>query len=101
MKCIELYEEYLATENVSFGHELQNELNSSRHSKWRDKVLQMDFKHSSRQAWSLLKVPKDRVISVKKELRCERKALSYHPECSGDFTLLELESAIATMKQNS
>ena len=39
------------------------------------------------------------MIAVKKELRRERKALSYHPECSADFTLLELESAIATMKQ--
>ena len=38
--------------------------------------------------------PKD-----KKELCRDRKALSYHPDCSTDFTLLELESVIATVKQ--
>ena len=54
-KCNELYENYLETEDVDLGHELLAELNSCRKSKWMETVQQIDFKHSSRKAWSFLK----------------------------------------------
>ena len=52
-----LFEEYLVNGNVDLGRELLSELNNSRNRKWINTVQQMDFKHSSRKAWSLLKKP--------------------------------------------
>lgn len=54
-KCDEIFDKFLETENVEFGHELLYELNLSRNAKWIRNIEQVDFKHSSRKAWSLLK----------------------------------------------
>ena len=54
-KCSELYENYVESDNVDYGRELLEELNSCRKKKRIGNIQEMDFKHSSRKAWSLLK----------------------------------------------
>lgn len=52
--CEELYQQYLNTQEQSLGDELLDHLNQTRCERWIEKVESLDFKRSSREAWSLL-----------------------------------------------
>jgi hypothetical protein len=54
-KSEELYAEYLRSGEQEIADDLLNSLDVSRHQKWIQTVESMDFKTSSRNAWSLLR----------------------------------------------
>ena len=127
--CNNLFTDYMKTDNVDLGRELLDELNNCRKDRWTNDIQGMDFKHSSRKAWSLLRklgcanqskappgkisanevasrlvqnskqpMSKHRTKSVKKELHHQRRVTSDDPLYSGEFTMLELETAIKDLK---
>lgn len=52
--CSALLEEFQQTENRDKASQLFNYLNTKRKERWEQVTANMDFKHSSRKAWSLL-----------------------------------------------
>lgn len=52
--CEELYQLYLETDDQTIGDELLGLLNKTRRDRWTDTVENLDFRKSSREAWSLL-----------------------------------------------
>ncbi|XP_039295405.1 uncharacterized protein LOC120353926 [Nilaparvata lugens] len=54
-ECKQLYETYLETENPNVATELLHTLDSERREKWMKTTESLDFKKSSRKAWSLLR----------------------------------------------
>lgn len=54
-RCNQLYHEFCVSNNSSCATELLDELNDSRHLKWKKQITGIDFTHSSRKAWSVLR----------------------------------------------
>lgn len=52
--CEKLYKDFQENGEIDVADELINNLSEARRKKWTDTVETMDFKHSSRKAWSLL-----------------------------------------------
>lgn len=51
----EAYQEYLSTNNSDAAHDLLNALDESRRRKWVENVEGLDFTHSSKKSWTLLR----------------------------------------------
>ncbi|KAI5726259.1 hypothetical protein M8J77_025912 [Diaphorina citri] len=54
-ECEELYEQYIESGEQEIGDELLQTLGAARRVKWLDTVENMDFKKSSRKAWTVLR----------------------------------------------
>lgn len=54
-ECDTLYHQYLENGDQKLGDALLTKLDEARRAKWTKTVEEMDFKHSSRKAWSLLR----------------------------------------------
>lgn len=53
--CEEIFEEFNNTGDPELEKELINALNENKREKWRTKTENLDFTHSSRKAWSLIR----------------------------------------------
>lgn len=53
--CSRLYSQFKSTNNNETGDLLNQRLNENRKKRWQEKTEDIDFTHSSREAWSLLK----------------------------------------------
>ena len=54
-ECEELYHEYQRTGDHDTGENLLHALNKNRKEKWQETVSNLDFTHSSRKAWTLIR----------------------------------------------
>lgn len=127
-ECENLWTEYQSTGDIETGTKILRTLNKERKERWKTMVENLDFKHSSRKAWDLLKklsgetlnvntavtvnpnLIAHRLISaskmtVKRELanRIKRQLKSTKKKIrespfGGNVTLNELNTAIETLK---
>lgn len=63
-QCEELWKEYTRTGDVNIGTRILKTLNEERKERWKTLVEGMDFKHSSRKAWDLLRKLGDGNLNV-------------------------------------
>ena len=54
-ECTELYDKFVESQDQSYADDLMKSLDETRKQKWFDCTSKIDFKHSSRKAWSLLR----------------------------------------------